>query len=157
MQQEGETADVLIARARPWLEAHTTLPEGVRIAFEDVVRFDPDTNVASFDGVRSMLLEGEPIITEADVLHADVVLDSGPPDRYSVRVTLKPNAGERFRVATRNAIQRRIAIVVDGRIDSAPVVKAEIGGGRLTITMGVGEPVRQLADARRLADALSGR
>jgi preprotein translocase subunit SecD len=59
-------------------------------------------------------------------------------------------------VATRDWVQRRLAILVDGRVDSAPVVKSEIGGGRLTITMGAGEPEKQLADARRLAASLGG-
>jgi preprotein translocase subunit SecD len=47
--------------------------------------------------------------------------------------------------------------VVDGRIESAPMIRTKIGGGHLTITMGRGDPERQLADAKRLERALNQR
>ena len=51
-------------------------------------------------------------------------------------------------------LERRMAIVIDDHVDSAPVIRSPIRGGRLTITMGAGEPDKQLADARLLAASL---
>jgi preprotein translocase subunit SecD len=47
-------------------------------------------------------------------------------------------------------VDRRFAIILDDMIDSAPVIKQKIGGGRATITMGAGDPDKQLHDAKQL-------
>ncbi|MEZ4308098.1 MAG: hypothetical protein R3F14_08645 [Polyangiaceae bacterium] len=72
-----------------------------------------------------------------------------------VRVQLTPEGGERFQRATAANIQRRLAIVVRGRVLSAPVIQSEIGGGTVVITMGAG--ARASSGRRRpsLATALS--
>ena len=78
---------------------------------------------------------------------------SGIPDVY-VAITLTPEAGERFRIVTAERVNQRIAILLDGRINSAPVVRTEISGGRLSITMGAGDPDKQLKEAQSLAAGL---
>jgi preprotein translocase subunit SecD len=40
--------------------------------------------------------------------------------------------------------------LLDGVVESAPVIKAKVEGGHASITMGAGEPERQLEDARRV-------
>lgn len=104
------------------------------------------------------MLTGPSLIRDGDIVEAAAAMSdqSGIPEVY-VAITLSPEGAERFRVATRDAVQRRIAIVVDDEIDSAPVVKAEIGGGRMSITMGAGDPDRQLGQAKALARSLSPR
>jgi preprotein translocase subunit SecD len=107
-------------------------------------------------GLRTLVLTGSPIVTAADVEGADVGKEKDAYGGYYVMVTLGPGGAERFRAATREWIDRRLAIVVNGHVDSAPIVKSEIGGGRMTITMGAGTPEKQLADARSLAASLGG-
>lgn len=51
-----------------------------------------------------------------------------------VRVTLTPEAGARFAEATARLVLRRVAIVVDGRVTAAPVLRSKIGGGSLSIS-----------------------
>jgi preprotein translocase subunit SecD len=48
----------------------------------------------------------------------------------------------------------KIAIIVNGRIMSAPVVMTAITGGRAIITMGGADPKLVVAQASDLADAL---
>jgi preprotein translocase subunit SecD len=74
-----------------------------------------------------------------------------------VRVALGEAGAERFRAFTAAHVKRRLAIVVDGRVESAPVIQTEIPGGVVSITMGAGAPEEQQAQARRLADRLMGR
>jgi preprotein translocase subunit SecY len=151
---DGESYEDAFRRMRTWCD-RAALPPGTRLGLEAVEEYDEDTNKLRRVGVRTFLLTEAPIITTDDVVDAaaSVSEGSGLPEVY-VAVTLSPDAAERFRIATREYIQRRIAIIVDGEINSAPVVKSEIGGGRLSITMGAGDPERQLAQAKALANNL---
>jgi preprotein translocase subunit SecY len=156
--REAESTKAAIKRVQPWLST-IRLPRGARFGFEEVDDYDPDTKKATPVGVRTFVLIGEPVLRTSDVTEAVVSMDNAdglPPDYY-LAVTLSQEAGKRFEAATREWIQRRIAIVVDGEINSAPVVKSAIGGGRISITMGQGDPEKQLRAAKRLARALGGR
>src|SRR5262249_36598056 len=111
-------------------------------------------------GWRSYLVKGPPVATAADVVDAVVV----HPDRSSVRLEsanvlleLSPEAARRFEEHTAANIKRRLAILVDGQVASAPVIITRIPGGKVSITMGAGNPESQLADARRLVRGLLGR
>lgn len=87
-----------------------------------------------------------------------------PPDRRATRpeaprvnLQLTPEGARRFEDFTAANVKRRLAILVDGRVVSAPVIFTRIPGGNVSITMGTGDPEQQLADARRLARELAGR
>ena len=64
---------------------------------------------------------------------------SGMPEVY-VAITFSPAGADRFEEVTGANIQRRFAIILDDVINSAPVIKSKIGGGRASITMGAGDP-----------------
>jgi len=71
------------------------------------------------------LLERTPALTGGDLRTAQVSVGSfGDP---VVAVTLTEPAGERFRHATAANVGRQLAIVLDGRVLTAPVVRGEIG------------------------------
>ena len=154
MMRSGETFDAAFARLRAWADT-LVLPPGRRIGLEPIDEYDPDTNKASLVGVRTFVLQGAPVISGDDIVDAAAATNdtSGIPEVY-VAVTLSQAGGERFRIATRELVQRRFAIVVDDRINSVPVVKSEIAGGHLSITMGAGDPDHQLVQARALARSL---
>ena len=103
-------------------------------------------------GWRSYLASNEAVITAADVADATVGEDAVTGAQH-VDVQLTADAAERFRAFTRTHTRRRLAIVVDGRVESAPVVQQEIDVGRIQVTV-AGEPKQQRAQARRLAAAL---
>jgi preprotein translocase subunit SecY len=153
----NERVEQTFARADAWART-VKLPEGRRLAFETVEEWDSDSSTSKTTGVRSVMLMGEPILTTADVTDAmpSTSEASGLPEVY-VLVTLTPEAGERFADATEAHVEERIAIVVDGRVNSVPVVKTRIAGGRISITMGRGDPEKQLADAKKLARGLGAR
>lgn len=152
---EGETLAAARARADAWARS-VGLPRGARIAWEDVVERDDDTGAARVVGARSFVLWGDPVLTTADVVDAVPSVSTGLPDVY-VAVTLGEAGAVRFEEATGAWVGRRLAILVDDRVSSAPVVRTRIAGGRISITMGQAEPDRQLAEAKKLAHELSGR
>jgi preprotein translocase subunit SecD len=74
-----------------------------------------------------------------------------------VRLEFSKEGGDRFEAYTAAHIKRRFAILVDGKVMSAPVIQTRIPGGVATITMGAGDPDQQRADAKKLVEALVGR
>lgn len=153
--EPGETLDRAIARGDAWVLSILELPPRMRIAWEPVYDWNEDTGAQTLIGARAYVLEGETQLSNRDVVEAEAAIDqrSGMPDVY-VAITLTPEAGERFRALTAERVNQRIAILLDGRINSAPVVRQEIGGGRLSITMGAGDPEKQLKTAQSLAAGL---
>lgn len=100
------------------------------------------------------LLEAPPILTDADVAEASVQIDEslGTPN---VSLAFSAVGAARLADVTGASVNRKLAIVVDGRIQSAPVIRERIGGGRAQVTMGGSDASRAFAEAQALAAALS--
>jgi preprotein translocase subunit SecD len=73
----------------------------------------------------------------------------GVPEVY-VAITFSPAGADRFEQITGDNINRRFAIILDDAINSAPVIRSKIGGGRASITMGAGDQDQQLKSAEKL-------
>jgi preprotein translocase subunit SecY len=158
--REGESAEGATARLARWVSAQNLLHDGERFAYQDIEDFDENTQRSRRIGVRTLVLVGEPILRTEDVIDAVAV---APDNRHSfsleasVQVTLSPESALRFEDATRGWTNRRIAILLDDKVTSAPVVKSAIGGGHISINMGsAGDPAVHLVEAKRLARALGG-
>jgi preprotein translocase subunit SecY len=156
--RERETYDAAFARMRRWADT-VPAPKDRRIGLEPVEEFDEDTGKLHRTAVRTFVLVGPPVITTDDVLEASASVNTLNANWETyVAITLSPEGAERFRIATRECVDRRIAIIVNDQVESAPIVKSEIGGGRMSITMGAaGSPEEQLAQAKALANSLGGR
>ncbi len=153
--RDGESMAAARARFASWL-ASVTVPPDARFGVEELDDYDPDAARSTAIGWRSVLLTGDPVLGTDDVVEAYAGLDSrsaDPPLAY-VGVTLSSSAAGRFEEATRAWTGRRLAIVVDDVVTSAPVVKSAIAGGRLTVTMGAGDPDKAMAEAKDLARRL---
>jgi hypothetical protein len=101
------------------------------LAWEDSVDMDGRATT------RPYVLFDEVELDGANVVAAECELDaSGYSQQWFVTVSLDVDGAERFASATRRWTKRRLAIVVDGRVLSAPVIMSEIPGGQLSITMG---------------------
>lgn len=79
-------------------------------------------------------------------------------DQYTaqpqVQVDLTPEDGQRFADLSERMIDRKLAIMLDDRVISAPVVRERIDGGTLMISLGSGDGGPQ--EARRLVAMLAG-
>jgi preprotein translocase subunit SecD len=76
--------------------------------------------------------------------------DRGGLGGWHVSMEMTPLGGDRFEEITGKNIRRRFAIILDDKVESAPVIQGKIPGGHAQISMGSGGPERQLADAKKL-------
>ncbi len=148
---EGETMPMCLDRLRGWAQTWA-LPTGKRFAFEAVRHHDPESGTWENEGWRTFVLEDASILTGDDVRDAFAKMSNGQPgqDGWSVMLEFTSRGGALFADATEKLIKRRFAIVVDGIVESAPVVQGRIEGGTAVITMGAGEMEEQMKDAKRL-------
>lgn len=90
------------------------------------------------------LLEAKQLMTGAHLVDAKVQMDGY--GRPIVAFKLDPEGGRRFGVITGDNVNRKLAIILDGKVYSAPVIKSRIGGGQ-----GIIEGNFTLEDAKDLA------
>lgn len=102
--------------------------------------------------MRTYTLLNEVQITGDDLVNAQVALGSPENPRPFVSLEFSLAGGRRFGELTTNNVGRRMAIVLEDTVDSAPVINEPITGGRAQITMG-GNRTREemVSDANQLA------
>jgi preprotein translocase subunit SecD len=102
---------------------------------------------------RTYLLKRTVELGGTEVTSADVFWDS-TTNRPEVLVTFNRYGARRFGDLTSANKGRKMAIVLDERIRSAPVIQGAITGGRCTITMGGGDPAAIQSEAQDLVSVL---
>ncbi|WP_437312680.1 SecDF P1 head subdomain-containing protein [Sorangium sp. So ce385] len=148
---ETETLDAARARLLAWVEAKYPVPSGRRFLAGYLYERDEQDNLEHV-GWRTYIVRWPATITGHDVASARAALDERGGAYVSVELT--DEGGERFTELSRESVKRRIAIVVDGIVLSAPVVQQAITGGHVQITMAPGDPAEQMAQAEELAAVL---
>ncbi|MBC7713970.1 MAG: protein translocase subunit SecD [Rhizobacter sp.] len=119
------------------------LPEGHEIAFEKN-NIDESLNVP-------FVIEATPRITGDDLSDARVQIDPQKNQPY-VSMDFKTSGSKRFEETTGANIGRRMAVVLDGNVYSAPMIQAKIAGGHAQITLGGGANFNKvMGEARDLA------
>lgn len=129
------------ARTAEWALANG-IPAGMEILYERQVNRDGSENRIPY------LLKKVPLMTGEGLVDARVTM-SGRLGEPEVAIAFDSRGARQFERITGEYIHRRMAIVLDGMVYSAPVIQAKIGGGRAVIT-GPGGP----DEARDLAVAL---
>ena len=102
------------------------LPEGSEILFEDV-QSESEGPVSSVP----YLVKRDAVLT-GDVLQ-DARVSMGDFNEPNVSVTFDSKGAQEFDQITQANIGKRMAIVLDGTVYSAPVIRARISGGRAVI------------------------
>ncbi len=93
---------------------------------------DPVTgNVIESDA--KMVIKTEPVLSGSYIMDAEVMV-SPQDNRPYVALKFDPTGAKIFEDITRNNLQKRLAIVLDGTIYSAPVIQSVISGGDASIT-----------------------
>jgi SecDF, P1 head subdomain len=120
-----------------WL--HGTTPVLAAVRFEVRLAEDgpiPGLVVARIaDSGRVIYLHPEIVVSNDDIAQSWVMQDG--PDRFGVAVEFLPSGVERMRQATRSHVGRPVAILIDGDVVMAPVVRSRISdsaviGGKYT-------------------------
>ncbi len=150
-KKPDETSTKALERFREWA-ATLTPPPDREIGFQLEYETDPDTLKETEAGWRTFLLKSRAEIT-GDLVRdaaAQPSQDRGSLGGWHVALTFTDQGGKIFEQITAANVRRRFAIILDGRIESAPVILGKIPGGHAQITMGSGDPQIQLRDARKL-------
>lgn len=87
---------------------------------------------------------GPPLLTGADLADARAVFDQF--GRPQVALTFTPEGAKKFEEVTRANVGKRLAIVLDGKVYTAPVIRQAITGGQAVI-----EGLSSLEEASEIA------
>jgi preprotein translocase subunit SecD len=122
------------------------LPKGYEIAFSKTV----SKNTNEITNLEPYLVEQGTALTGDELQEAIVRIDQ-QQNRPYVGLEFKPNGSKIFEQITGANIGKRLAIVLDGNVYSAPVVQGRIAGGSAQITLGAGDYNASMSEARDLA------
>jgi RNA polymerase sigma factor (sigma-70 family) len=91
------------------------------------------TNNASGSGGETLHVQKTPLLDYTAVSSATVTMNasSGAPE---INVEFSQEGKELFAAVTRENLNQRVAIVLDGHLYAAPVIRSEISGGKAQIT-----------------------
>jgi len=127
-----------------------------RIPKNDRLMFEYKEAPQGQQGTKKGRVRAEPI-----VVHDEVVLTGDDINNASVSMNqfnqpytaleFKPRGGQIFEDITAQNVGRRFAIILDGEVRSAPVIRERIGGGRASIEMGTQDYQSAMADASLLS------
>lgn len=102
--------------------------------------------------MRTYTLEKRVVLTGDDLVDAQVSQASDMDPRPAVSITFSSAGARIFDELTKVNIGNRMAIVLEDRVDSAPVFQVRIRDGRASITLGGGRSHEEtLRDANQLA------
>ncbi|MEY2930133.1 MAG: preprotein translocase subunit SecD, partial [Pseudomonadota bacterium] len=146
-----ETSKQALDRFKEWAGT-LTLPPDRELGFEMAYDHDPVTGKSSEVGWRTYLLKSRAEITGDMIRDAQAQPDTSQNSLggWYVAIRFTDAGGSIFERITGANIKRRFAIILDGRIESAPVIQSRIAGGNASITLGSGDSESQLRDARKL-------
>lgn len=122
------------------------LPKGFEIAFSK----ETNKNTNEMTNMEPYLVETVTALTGEELQEAFVRMDQ-EQNRPYVALEFKPSGAKIFEEITGANIGKRLAIVLDGNVYSAPMVQARIAGGSAQITLGVGDYNAVMSEARDLA------
>jgi preprotein translocase subunit SecD len=147
----AETMSQCLARFKAWAKT-LSVPDDHVVGFEAVTEPVENTEPLQFKqvGWRTIYMYSRAELTGDYITDANIGQDQQNFGQYYVELSFSPAGAERFEEVTGANVNRRFAIILDDIVDSAPVIKQKIGGGRATITMGAGDPEKQLHDAKQL-------
>lgn len=127
-------------------EFYKELPKGHDLVFEKSL--NPVSN--EVDLLLPYVVESETKVTGDQLQDATVRIDQENNQPY-VSLTFKSAGAKAFEEVTGNNINRRLAIILDGNIYSAPNIQSRIAGGNAQITLGQGDYNTLLKEARDLS------
>ncbi len=150
-KNENETSKEALDRFKAWTSTLTPPPDR-EIAFELTQETDPTTLKSKETGWRTYLLRSRAEITGDMIRDARAQPDTSQNSLggWYVGIAFTDQGGAIFERITGANVKRRFAIILDERIESAPVIQSRIAGGHASITLGAADPETQLRDARKL-------
>jgi preprotein translocase subunit SecD len=126
--------------------AKKDIPNGYEVAFQKMVN---KVSGETEDLIPYVVEASAPLSGDA-LQDAAVRVDQENNQPY-VGITFKSQGAKVFEKLTGDNIGKRMAIILDGNVYSAPVIQARIGGGNAQITLGAGNYNDLMTQARDLS------
>jgi len=135
-----------LATLNDFLKKEKLLPKGFEMAFEKTVSKATNevTNMIPYVVEDTSKLSGD------QLQDARVQIDQQKNEPY-VSIEFKASGAKIFEELTSENIGRRMAVILDGNVYSAPSIREKIGGGRAQISLGGGGFNKMMKEARDLA------
>jgi preprotein translocase subunit SecD len=148
---EHENMRDALKRLQEWV-ATLQVPQDNEVGFGKYHEPNEETGAIEEIGWRTYYLFSKAEITGDQVSEAQAQADQSERGLggWNVSMRMTPVGADRFEEITGKNVKRRFAIILDGKVESAPVIQNKIPGGNAQITMGSGSPEQQLQDARKL-------
>lgn len=151
-KKEGESNQQAYERMRDWTATLTPPVDreiGIQIERRTV---NQATREQEEVGYRTYLLKSRADITGDMIKDAAAVADQSPNSfgGWLVSLRFSDKGGNIFERITGENVNRRFAIILDGKVESTPRIMSKISGGSSSITMGSGDPAEQLRDSKKL-------
>jgi preprotein translocase subunit SecD len=151
VRAEHEELRDTLKRLREWVGT-LQVPADNEVGYGKLYEYNEEKDVVEEIGWRTYFLFSKAEITGDMVRDAQALPDQseGGLGGWYVSMDFTPTGADRFEDITGRNVKRRFAIILDEKVESAPVIQTKIGGGRAQITMGSQNPDQQLQDARKL-------
>lgn len=109
----------------------------------DGARAEEGASGTTSESWRTYLLHSRAEVT-GQAIEDSFVSNDPQTNRPYVAINFNDQGAGLFRELTGRNVKRRMAIVLDDRVESAPVIQDEIGGGHCQITLGGMRPYNQI-------------
>jgi protein-export membrane protein SecD len=140
----GERFSDYLTKLNTFLKAD--LPDGFELAFQKEVSkvTNEVTNLIPY------LVESTSKLTGDDLQDASVQIDQQKNQPY-VALNFKARGATKFENITAENTGKRMAVILDGNVYTAPNIEGRIAGGRASITLGFGDFNQLLRSAKDIA------
>jgi preprotein translocase subunit SecD len=105
----------------------------------------PNLIAVEYDGAL-MYLDPEPLLSDEDLTRVEPDVR---PGQLILRLEMTPSAGERIFSRTADEVGSRLAVVVDGEVRSAPVVRDAVRGPATVVISASAEEAARLSELVR--------
>lgn len=127
-------------------EFYKDLPKGHDLAFEKIL----NSGTNEIETLLPYVVESATNLTGEELQDATVRINQEDNQPY-VSLTFKSAGAKIFEKITGDNVNRRLAIILDGNVYSAPNIQQRIAGGNAQITLGQGDYNTILTEARDLS------
>jgi preprotein translocase subunit SecD len=151
VKSDKEDMKDALKRLKDWV-ATLNVDADHEIGYGKFNEYDAEHDIWDEVGWRTYYLFSKAEITGDMVRDAQARADQS--DRglggWYVGMEMTPRGGDIFEDITGRNVKRRFAIILDSKVESAPVIQNKIPGGHCSITMGSASPDKQLEDSKKL-------
>jgi preprotein translocase subunit SecD len=141
-----------------YIAAVSAADKALDIPVDRALHFEPLDPAPGATGARwrTYLVDPAGHVTGDQIASGALAADPAVPERKVVAITFTAAGKAALAALTRAHVGKKLAIILDGRIHSAPVIGGPIDGGKVTITLADTNPAQAADAAAQLVAILGG-